>query len=68
MNLKTSFCLISPFKDDLIFAQDYESLNICRFKSNAFTSIYKFNFNNSNFYILKNNNLIVIEYYNNNYT
>ena len=68
MNLKTSFCLISPFKDDLIFVQDYESLNVRCFKSNAFTSIYKFNFNKSNFYILKNNDLIVIEYYNNNYT
>ena len=27
MNLKTSFNLISYFKDNLIFAQDYESLN-----------------------------------------
>ena len=59
LNLKTSFCLISYFKDNLIFAQDYESLKICYFKNNSFTSIYKFNFNNSNLCILKNNDLII---------
>ena len=59
MNLKTSFCLISHFKDKLIFAQDYESLNICCFENNTFISIYKFNFNNSNLCLLKNNDLII---------
>ena len=58
MNLKTSFCLLSHFKDNLIFAQDYENLNICCFENNNFISIYKFNFNNSNLCLLKNNDLI----------
>ena len=59
MNLKTSFCLISHFKDNLVFAQDYESLKICCFENNTFISIYKFNFNNSNLCLLKNNDLII---------
>ena len=59
MNLKTSFCLLSHFKDNLIFAQDYKNLNICCFENNNFISIYKFNFNNSNLCLLKNNDLIV---------
>ena len=59
LNLKTSFFLISYFKDNLVFAIDYESLNICYFENNTFTSVYKFNFNNPNIYILKNNDLIV---------
>ena len=59
MNLKTSFCLLSHFKDNLIFTQDYENLNICCFENNNFISIYKFNFNNSNLCLLKNNDLIV---------
>jgi len=60
MNLKTSFCLISLFKDNLIFAQDYESLNLCNFEKNIFTSIYRFDFNDSNLCILKNNDLIYL--------
>ena len=59
MNLKTSFCLLSHFKDNLIFAQNYESLNICSLETNKFIPIYKFNFNNSNLCLLKNNDLIV---------
>jgi len=59
MNLKTSFCLLSHFKDNSIFAQNYESLNICCFENNKFIPIYKFNFNNSNLCLLKNNDLIV---------
>ena len=59
LDLKTSFRLISYYKDNLIFAQDYQNLNICYFNNNnIFISIYKFNFNNSNLCILKNNDLI----------
>ena len=58
MNFKTSFCLLSHFKENLIFAQNYESLNICSLENNKFIIIYKFNFNNSNLYFLKNNDLI----------
>ena len=58
MNLKASFFLISHFKDNLIFAQDYESLNVCCFENDTFTSVYKFNFNNSDICLLKNNDLI----------
>ena len=60
LNLKTGFRLISYYKDDLIFAQDYQNLNICYLdNNNTFISIYKFNFNNSNLCILKNKDLIV---------
>ena len=59
MKLKTSFNLISYFKDNLIFAQDNESLNICYFENNIFCSIYKFDFNSSKLCILKNNDIIV---------
>ena len=59
LNLKTSFRLISYFKDNLIFAQDYQNLHICYYENNTFTSIYKFNFNNSDLCILKNNDLII---------
>ena len=58
-NIKTSFCLISHFKDNLVFAQDYETLKICCFEKNKFISIYNFNLNNSNLCLLKNNDLIV---------
>ena len=59
MNLKTSFNLISYFKDNLIFAQDNESLNVCYFENNIFYSIYKFDFNCSKLCILKNNDIII---------
>jgi hypothetical protein len=56
---KTSYKFISQYKDNLIFAQDYQNLNICYFENNTFTSVYKFDFNNSNLCILKNNDLII---------
>ena len=59
INLKTSFRLIAPFKDNLLFAQDYESLKICRFENNTFTSVYQFNFNISNLCNLKNYDFII---------
>jgi len=59
LNLKTSYRLISHFKDNLFFAQDYESLKICCFENNTFTSVYQFNFNESNLCILKNYDLVV---------
>ena len=58
-NIKTSFRLIAPFKDNLLFAQDYESLKICCFENNTFTSVYQFNFNILNLCILKNYDLII---------
>ena len=59
LNLKTSYSLISHFKDNLFFAQDYESLKICSFENNIFTLVYQFNFNNSNLCILKNYDLVI---------
>ena len=59
LNLKTSYRLISHFKDNLFFAQDYESLKICCFENNTFTSVYQFNFNILNLCILKNYDLII---------
>lgn len=61
LNLKISFRLICHFKDDLVFAQDYKNLYICKFENNIFASVYKFDFNNSNLCILKNNDLIIYE-------
>ena len=63
MDLKASFCHICPLKNNLIFAQDYNNLNVCCFENNTFTSIFKFNFTNYNICLLKNNDLIVIEQY-----
>ena len=60
LNLKTPFRLISYYKDNLVFAQDYESLKVCNFENNTFTEVYKFNFNNSNLCILKNHDFIVL--------
>ena len=60
MNLKTPFRLISYYKDNLVFAKDYESLKVCNFENNTFTEVYKFNFNNSNLCILKNHDFIVL--------
>ena len=59
MDIETSFNLIAYFKDNLVFAQDYESLNVCYFENNIFCSIYKFDFNNSKLCILKNNDIII---------
>jgi len=36
LNLKTSYSLIAHFKDNLFFAEDYESLKICSFENNTF--------------------------------
>jgi hypothetical protein len=59
LDLKTEFRLISYYKDDLLFAQDYQNLNICYLKDDIITSVYKFYFNNSNLCALKNNDFIV---------
>ena len=59
LNLKTSFRLLTHFKDNLLFAQDYDSLKICRFENNTFTCVYQFDFNNSNLCILKNYDFII---------
>ena len=59
LNLKTSFRLLAHFKDNLFFAQDYDSLKICSFENNIFTLVYQFDFNNSNLCILKNYDFII---------
>ena len=59
LNLKTSFCLIAHFKDNLIFAEDYEGLKICCFENNTFTPVYQFNIHNFEIYILKNYDFII---------
>lgn len=59
LSLKTCFKLMSHYKDDLIFAQNYQNLFICNFNNNnTFRSVYKFNFNISHLTILKNKDLI----------
>ena len=62
-DLKTSFRLISYFKDNLVFAEENKSLNVCYFENNNFSSIYKFDlyFNASTLCILKNYDIIVWE-------
>ena len=57
-NLKTCFRLMSYYKDDLFFAQNYSNLFICFLNNNTFTSIYKFDFNFSDVTVLRNNDLI----------
>ena len=59
LNIQTSFRLISHYKEDLVFAQDYKYLHICHFLDNIFTSVYKFNFNKSKIISLENNDIIV---------
>ena len=60
-DLETSFRLISYFKDNLVFAEENKSLNVCYFENNKFYSVYKFDFfyDKSNFCILKNNDVII---------
>ena len=65
LNLTISFRLICHFKDNLVFAQDYQNLYVCNFNGTAFNSIYKFDFNNSKLCILKNNDLIIFGEYGN---
>ena len=65
LNLDISFRLICHFKDNLVFAQDYQNLYVCIFNDSAFNSIYKFDFNNSKLCILKNNDLIIFGEYGN---
>ena len=65
LNLDISFRLICHFKDNLVFAQDYQNLYVCNFNGTAFNSIYKFDFNNSKLCILKNNDLIIFGEYGN---
>ena len=58
LNLKTSFRLISHYKNNLVFAQDYLNLHVCCLQDNIFTSVYKFDFNNSKICVLKSGDLI----------
>ena len=62
-DLKTSFRLVSYFKNNLVFAEENKSLNVCYFENNNFRSVYKFDlyFYMSTLCILKNNDLIVPE-------
>ena len=60
LNLKTSFRLISHYKNNLVFAQDYLNLHVCCLQDNIFTSVYKFDFNNSKICVLKSGDLIVL--------
>ena len=57
-NLKTCFRLMSYYKDDLFFAQNYSNLFICFLNNNTFTSVYKFDFNFFGITVLRNNDLI----------
>ena len=58
LNLKTSFCFISYYKDNLILAKDYENFNICYLNNDICTSVYKFNLNIDSFCVLTSKDLI----------